>query len=384
MRISKLNKLLNLWEVNGLINSEQNKNISEFMKERNKEQFFRFIKWFFIIGAFWLLFGFIASIIQFFDLSFMAKIKDFIVSAYLYLTEPFMNILENIFGENLGYFIGGVACFITSGVVFYIYNRLKQRTDVDKLNLTEAQKAVLKNHLWLEVIFCILFSSGFILFNKLLIPAGADYYNYNDKIFPMWHLLGAVSFIVMAYRFSKVSYLLFGLYFVSLSVGMFSGYGYACYWIGASRPVVQALVGFILVLIGYIAETKLGENDEIGERFAQTYNWVGLLTFFIAMWIISFWGFDLSYDHVSPSNAELWFANILFIASSIGAMYYGAKNEHKLFFNYGLIFLIIETYTLFCSRLWDKLPFAAASLLFGLMLIITGKLLVKVYLKKQS
>ncbi|MBQ3432392.1 MAG: hypothetical protein IJG23_06355, partial [Clostridia bacterium] len=102
-------------------------------------------------------------------------------------------------------------------------------------------------------------------------------------------------------------------------------------------------IGFILVLIGYIAEMKLGKNDEIGERFAQTYNWVGLLTFFIAMWIISFWGFDLSYDHVSPSNADLWFANILFIASSIGAMYYGAKNEHKLFFNYGLIFLIIET-----------------------------------------
>ena len=385
MRISKLNKLLNLWEEKQLISSEQNKNISEFMKERQREQFFRFIKWFFIIGAFWLLFGFIATIIQFFDLSFMEKIRDFIVSAYIYLTEPIMSILRNIFGDNLGYFIGGSACFILSWVTFYINQKLKQRSDVDSLNLTETQKSILKNHLWVEVIFCILFSAGFILFNKLLVPPHADYYNYSTKILPLWHMLGAGAFITMAYKFAKVSYLLFGLYFVSLSVGMLSGYDYACYWIGASRPVVQALVGFILILIGYIAETKITDNDELKERFAQTYNWVGLLTFFIAMWIISFWGFDLSYySHARASAGELWFANILFIASSIGAMYYGAKNEHKLFFNYGLTFLIIETYTLFCSRLWDKLPFATASLLFGVMLITTGKLLIKIYLKKQN
>ncbi len=384
MRISSLNKLLNLWEKNELISSEQNKNISEFMKERQREQFFRIIKWFFIIGGFWLLFGFIASVIQFFDLSFMASIRDWLIKIIITVVEPPLKLLGKIFGENLPYFIGGISCFLLSGIAMYFSNKKKDSFYIDKLNLTENQKQILKNNLWLEIIGCILLSGGFILLNRLLVPANADYYNYTQKIFPFWHFAGAVTFIILAYRYLKVSYLLFGLYFVSLCVGMFSGYGYACYWIGASRPVIQALVGIILILIGYIAETKIQESDSIKERFAQTYNWVGLLTLFIALWIMSFWGFDLSQStSYHPQTAELWATNILFIGCSIGAMYYGAKNEHKLFFNYGLTFLIIETYTLFCSRLWDKLPFAASSLLFGLLLIATGKLLVKIYLKKQ-
>lgn len=386
MRISKLNKLLNLWEMNNLISSEQNKSISEFMKERQKEQFFRFIKWFFIIGAFWLLFGFIATVIQFFDLSFMESIKDFIVKVFTAITQPFIDFITFVFGDNCGYFLGGVACFALSAPAIYFSTKAKDNPIVEKLNLSESQKNILKNNTTLEVIGCILLGAGFLFFNKLLIPSGVNYYNYANKIFPIWHVFGAGTFIYLAYKFLKVSYLLFGLYFVSLSVGMFSGYGYACYWIGASRPIVQLLTGIILILIGYIAETKITDtsNDTVKEKFAQTYNWTGLLISFIALWIISFWGFDFGYEsHYSPSNTELWVANIMFIASCIGSMYYGAKNEHKLFFNYGLTFLIIESYTLFCSRLWDKLPFAAASLLFGILLIGTGKLLIKIYLKKK-
>lgn len=384
MRISTLNKMLNLWEKNELISSEQNKNISEFMKERQKEQFFRIIKWFFILGAFWLLFGFVATVVQFFDLSFMASIRDWIIKICAMLIDPILKFLAGIFGKNLPYFIGGICCILLSIIPIYFSNKKKDSSFIDKLNLSENQKQILKNNLWLEIVGCILLSGGFVLLNRLLIPENADYYNFQYKLFPLWHFFGAVTFITLAYKFLKISYLLFGLYFVSLTVGMFSGYGYACYWIGASRPVIQALVGIILILIGYIAETKIEGDDSIKERFAQTYNWVGLLILFIALWIMSFWGFDLGQNaSFHPQAAELWAANILFIGCAVGAMYYGAKNEHKLFFNYGLTFLIIETYTLFCSRLWDKLPYAASSLLFGLLLIGTGKLLIKIYLKKQ-
>ena len=57
MRASKLNQLLHLWEKNGLVTSEQCAGIAEFMKRRREEQFFRLIKWLFVLGAFWTLFG---------------------------------------------------------------------------------------------------------------------------------------------------------------------------------------------------------------------------------------------------------------------------------------------------------------------------------------
>lgn len=385
MRISKLNKMLNLWEKNNLITSEQNKNIVDFMKERQKEQFFRCIKWFFILGAFWLIFGLIASIIQFFDLSFMENIREFLVNLFIKISKPFIDFLQKLFGEKLGFFLGGISCFVFYGITAFISSKVDTAKVAEKLNLTENQKFILNGNLWLEVVACILLALGFMLFNHMLIPESMNYYESTYKIFPAWHLIGALVFIFLAYKLNKVSHLLFGLYFVSLTVGMLSGYDYACYWIGASRPIIQALVGFILILIGYITETKLKNDDEIKEKFAQTYNWVGLLTVFIALWIMSFWGFDFSYEsHHTATSAELWTANILFIISCLGSMYYGAKNEHKIFFNYGLTFLIIETYTLFCSRLWDKLPFALSSLIFGLLLIGTGKLLIKIYFKNAK
>ena len=390
MRISKLKKLLNLWEKNDLISSEQNEKISEFMKERQKEQFFRLIKWLFILGGFWLLFGVIATVVQFFDLSFMENIKLFLIKTFLAITEPIFNFLTDIFGMNLPFFLFGFISFIGAGLIFYLLKRLKTDSTVDNLNLTTGQKFILKNNLWLEIMGCLLLSSGFMMFNNTLYPHEIFNSEYIQKVLPFWYFVGTGTFIWMAYKFSKVSYLLFGLYFVGLSVGIFSGYEHACYWIGSSRPMIQLLVGIILILIGYITETKINtekeEEENIKERFAQTYNWVGLLMGFIALWIMSLWGFDLNHGqslyHYKVSSAELWMANILFLASALGSMYYGAKCEHKVFFNYGLVFLIIETYTLFCSKLWDKLPFAAASLLLGLLLIGTGKLLVKIYLKK--
>lgn len=260
---------------------------------------------------------------------------------------------------------------------------------MEKLNLSEQQKSILKgNNIWIDIIGCLLLSTGFMLFNVLLIPVGTNQFDTMTKVFPLWYLAGTVTFIAMAYKFSKILYLIFGIYFLSLTVGMFSGYEFACYWIGASRPVVQALVGFLLILIGYISETKLKENDEIKEQFAQTYNWTGLLIMFIAMWIMSFWGFDLAVDSrnykFEPAAWEIWLANIIFISTTIWAMCYGAKKEHKLFFDYGLVFLIIESYTVFCSRIWDKFPYAISSLLLGIMLILTGILLAKTYVKKQK
>ena len=101
-----------------------------------------------------------------------------------------------------------------------------------------------------------------------------------------------------------------------------------------------------------------------------------------ALSYMSMLGKDLNMHFDEGSAFEIWVANILFIAASVGAMFYGSKTEQNIFFNYGLTFLIIETYTI-CGRLASHLPEGLATLMFGGLLIITAKYLKKVYLKKK-
>lgn len=115
----------------------------------------------------------------------------------------------------------------------------------------------------------------------------------------------------------------------------------------------------------------------------STYNWTGLLLLFLAFWIASFWGFEVDFDNFDIFSFEIFFANVLFILAAIGAMFIGVKEENKLYFNYGLVFLIIETYTVIGSRLYDVLPVGIFSLILGGTMIGTVKILKKLYLKKN-
>ena len=390
----KLKKMLNLWEKNNLISREQNDNIVNFMKERQKENFFRFLKWLSVIGAFWIIGGFIATIYNLLELDFVQKICKFIFqifeAGFLFLNQyiflPVHNCILHFFGKNSGYFYMGIASLIS----FFLFNWLSIKTSTnnitDKLNLSEEQKNVLKTNFTFYTVASVSLASTFCFFNMLLIPY--DSYYSSSKIFPLWNVVGAITFISLAYKYSKAIYLLFGIYFVSLSAGMFSGYDTACYWIGVSRPLMQIFIAIILLLVGHITSMKINDSESddknyIREKFSSIYNWTGLLMLFLALFIASFWGFEFDLtSNVNSSNAEIVFANILFIATSVGAMYYGTKTENKLFFNYGLTFLILETYTLFCSRLWGIMPFGISALLFGLLILGTVKILKKIYLKK--
>lgn len=404
MRNRKLKKLLNLWQKNELISQVQAENILKFMKERQKETFFRLLKWLMILGAFWLVFGLIATIINLLEIDFFHKIFVKIGEIFVYLGQfvytwlllpihdyiihPVCSFIEKIFKNERHFFYYGTYSLIVSLVGMYISSKIKPNKDIDNLNLSDEQKNVLKTNWVLDIISSVFLAGTFCFYNMLLLPAGDIY--ANEKVIPLWNILGAVVFVALAYKFRKNLFLVFGIYFVSLSVGMFSGYDFACYWIGVSRPVLQIAVAVILLLLGYVTQLKIqikdSQNDDntyIQEKFAGTYNWTGLLMLFIALWITSIWGFDFDLGKSDGYAVEIWFANILFIATSIGALFYGVKTEQKIFFNYGLVFLIIETYTVFCGRLWENLPSGVASLILGALLIGTGKILQKVYLKKQ-
>lgn len=409
MRNRKLIKILNLWQKNDLITQEQVDKILEFMQERQRKVFFRLLKWLSIIGALWLIFGLIATIINLMDFSFfqiiMVKLGKFfrnifhiIITISLVLITPICNyilipiakLIYKIFGENSYAFYYGTIALLLSMLFMFIDSKIKPKKDIDTLNISEEQKNVLKINWVLSTLSCVFLAATFVYYNIILLP-GSDFYSHT-KIIPLWYVIGAFSFTALAYKFKKNLYLVFGIIFTCLSVGMFTTYDSACYWISVSMPILQILVAIILLLIGYVCQLKceLNEKDDknantyLLEKFGGTYNWAGLLLLFIALWVSSFWGFDLKLTFEEGSVGEIWIANILFILASVGSMLYGAKTEQKIFFNYGLIFLIIETYTVICSRLVGYMPGGVTALLIGGLLIGTAKILQNIYLKKKD
>lgn len=386
MRIGKLKKLLNLWQENNLISEEQNNKISDFMKERQKANFFRLLKWLSIIGALWLFFGIIATIINLLELDFFKPILDFFATCFksvgiflmTYIIKPVYSFVYSILEDGAMYFFSGIVSLIFFFVFNYFGNKKSKSSDIDSLNLSDEQKYSLKNNFVMDIFASLCLSGAFINFNIAFMGESIE------KSFPLVYLLGAITFVVMAYKFSKNIYLLFGIMFLATTVGMGTFYYHATYGLSVSAPIIQILVGLLILAVGYITDLKLqlsGKENFIQEKFMGTYNWTGLLFLFLAFWFATFFGFGSEYD---AKASELWIANILLILVSIGSMYLGAKCEKKVFFNYGLVFLLIETYTVFCSYLWELLPAGFASILFGGLLILTVKMLKKVYLKKKE
>ncbi len=386
MRTGKLKKLLNLWQENNLISEEQNNNISEFMKERQKVTFFRLLKWLFILGGFWLCFGIIATIINLLELDIFKPIFDFIVScsksvgAFLmnYIFTPIYNLIHRLLKDGTAHFFWGILGLLFFFVFNYFATKKPSENKVDDLNLFDEQKYSLKNNFVMDIFACLSLSFCFVNWNAAFM--GNDF----EKSFPLIYILGAIAFIIMAYKFAKDIYLLFGILFIAGSVGFCALYWHATYAISVSQPVIQILVGLLILSIGYITDLKLqleDKEDFIKEKFMSTYNWTGLLFIFVALWVATFWGFGAGYN---PKDSEIWLANILLILVSVGAMYVGTRYDKKIFFNYGLVFLIIETYTVFCSYIWENLPAGIGALLFGGLLIGTGKMLKKVYFEKSG
>ena len=386
MRIGKLKKLLDLWQKNNLISEEQNKNISEFMKERQKVMFFRLLKWLSILGALWLFFGIFATIINLLELDILKPVLVFIVNCFKsvgtflmnYIFTPIYHFAYLLFKDGTSNFFWGILGLIFFFMFNYFAAKKSRKNEVDELNLSEEQKYSLKNNFVMDIFACLSLSFCFINWNLAFI--GDNF----KKDFPFVFIIGAIAFIIMAYKFAKNIYLLFGIFFVASSVGLCAFYWHAAYALSVSEPIVQILVGLLILAMGYITDLKLQlakEENFIKEKFMGTYNWTGLLFLFLALWFSTFWGFGAEYI---PKTSEIWIANILFVFAAIGSMYIGVKCEKKVFFNYGLIFLLIETYTVFCSYIWGNLPAGFVALLFGGLLIGTGKILKKVYFKGKK
>ena len=378
MRLGQLKRLLTLWVRAELISNEQLAKITEYMKVQRHQQMLKFIKVLFVLGAFWLVIGVIATL-KLIDARILLLAWDFICGIFT----PIVNLAKWIAGEKYAYFLSGFGCIFIWGLCHYMGKRLQKRSEVEINRLGLWLQPELRLGTTTFTFGYIVAAIGFQLFNRMLEPLHRSYYSKPEIVIPYFSFLAVAFFLIIAYRMKDQVALLFGIAFIGHAVGFFTAYYFACYMIGVQFPAIQLLVGVLMMFIGLWHVEKIRENgDHYLFLFGRTYQWTGLLFIYLSLWIMSLWGFTES-GWKEPSAVELWISNLLFLGISLGAMFFGAFKEDRLYFNFGLTFFIIETYTLFFSRVWATIGSAFGSLLLGVLLVVTGYALRKILLKKN-
>lgn len=378
MRLRSLMRYLKRWQGAGLISEEQARKISDYMKVESHRRFLRLIRVLFVIGALWLFFGAIATL-RLINIEILKAIGAFLYN----LVQPVILLAKVISPQHYGELSGGMACLLGWGLFHWLGIRLRKKSDTATTELGFLQEKELRLGTSSFTLGYLLASGGWALFNQIIYPANAYDYWGHGFIFPLFSFVGMLFFFMLAYLMRDQIALLFGIGFLAHTIGVFTAYYFACYVIGVQLPIIQLLVGVCLLLAGFWHIEKVrGRTDNFQFIFGRTYQWTGLLLIYLALWIMSLWGITLQEGYwAEPKAVELWIANILFIAAALGAMFYGAAKEERMFFNFGLTFFIIESYTLFFSRLWETVGAAVGSLLLGVMLIATGYLLRKLWLE---
>ena len=378
MRFKNLMRYLKKWQSAGLINEEQVKKIADYMKVEFHRQFLKLIRVLFIIGAFWVIFGLVATL-RLINIEILLAIGRFLYK----LVTPIIALAKIISREHYRELLSGVSCLLGWGLFHWLGIRLRKRSKLNTTKLEFLQEKELRLGTSSFTMGYILASAAWQFFNYVIYPARPYMYMGKEIIFPFFSFIGMIFFLVIAYFIRDQIALLFGIGFLAHTIGLFTAYFFACYVIGVQMPVIQLIVGILLVFVGlWHIERARSREENFQFLFGRTYEWTGLLFIYLSLWIMSIWGITYKEHYWSaPTAGELWIANVLFIVVSLLALFYGAIKEDRMFFNFGLTFFIIETYTLFFSRIWATIGAAFGSLLLGIMLIATGYLLRHLWLK---
>ncbi|ADP71156.1 hypothetical protein Rvan_1920 [Rhodomicrobium vannielii ATCC 17100] len=134
-------------------------------------------------------------------------------------------------------------------------------------------------------------------------------------------------------------------------MGAESGYvsGFGMYYLGMDYPIRFVAFGAFLAVAGVLVE-----RSERFPDFARSTLVVGLLYFFIALWILSIFGYQVDFTHFHRSgDLELALWSIAFGLAALVAIGYGLRCEHGTIKGFGLTFLGIALYTKFFEHFWD-------------------------------
>ena len=162
----------------------------------------------------------------------------------------------------------------------------------------------------------------------------------------------------------------FGLLSLGGWFGAETGYvsGWGAYYLGMAYPLRFVLFGLALALISL----WLRDRPRVAGFFGTT-RVVGLLYFFIALWILSIWGNYQGYDDWQrASHWALLHWSVLFAAAAIACIYGGLKHADSVLRGFGLTFLGINLYTRFFEFFWDGLHKAVFFAILGVSFWFLG------------
>lgn len=169
----------------------------------------------------------------------------------------------------------------------------------------------------------------------------------------------------MLLLFATVVYAALGLWFPSKLIWIFAllslgswfgaetGYisGWGAYYLGMNYPIRFVLFGFVLT-----ASSALFQKWQKRHEFLKPTRIMGLLYFFIALWIMSIFGNygDMEKWHYAK-HIELFHWSFVFGIASIAAIYHGIKFDDGMTRGFGLTFLFINLYTRFFEYFWNTM-----------------------------
>ncbi|PSQ96523.1 MAG: DUF2157 domain-containing protein [Bacteroidetes bacterium SW_9_63_38] len=151
--------------------------------------------------------------------------------------------------------------------------------------------------------------------------------------------------------------------------GMVTGYHHGTYVLGMNYPLRFTLFGGVM-----IAGRVLLERTERLRSFSRYTHIIGLLYFFISLWLLSIFGnygaMDAWYD---AGHLELLHWSLLFAVAAAGAIVYGLKYGDAIARKFGVTFLFINLYTKFFEFFWEPMHKAVVFGVLGFSLWLIGR-----------
>lgn len=190
------------------------------------------------------------------------------------------------------------------------------------------------------------------------------------------------SFITLcvSYQKSFKTLMYVGLFGLLNWLGGATGYGMGCYWLYMKDPLLFLPIGGLFICIGHWV-------GRYGKAYLkQPFEVVGCITLFNALLILSIWGYNFDHEWVwskGPDISPIWFI-VLMTGICIFFMWLGIRQERRLFFNFGVVFLVIDLYTRFFEVFSEWLPRSLFWLIFGSSLSILSILVRKKLFKMKN
>lgn len=176
-------------------------------------------------------------------------------------------------------------------------------------------------------------------------------------------LVWAAFAFVLAYGYHLRLLLVAGMLsimgYLAATVGTWSG----CYWLSfGERPENFIIAGLLLFLVPFM------RKHEKFPDFPPMYRLFGLLPVFIAILILSNWGY-ISYLTMDPDTIEVTYQTLGFLVAG-GVIWLGIRRQWSGMTNLGSTFFTIYLYTKLFDWWWDWMPKYLFFLLLGLLAIL--------------